>query len=114
MVVHTGLLSGQGLQRLLADVADLEVIGHDPKDQADLLQAFRRVRPDVVLLTRGLEELDDVEKVIGLLLSTSPSLNYRVIAVSETDNLVSIYDKRQVTISDLDELFGLVLYGPGR
>jgi hypothetical protein len=113
MVVHTRWLSGQGLQRLLADVTDLEVIGHDPKDQADLLRAFRRVRPDVVLLTKGLEDLDDVENVIGLLVSTGRSLNYRVIVLREKDNLVSIYDKRQLTISDLAELYDLVLHDPG-
>jgi hypothetical protein len=106
LVVHTDLIFGRGLQGLLVDVAGLEVIGYDPRDQSDLLQAVRLTEPNDVLLTRGNLDLADVSTLL-MFQRSDPKM--RVIVMSPNDNLVHIYDSRQMQFSSSIELFPLVL-----
>jgi hypothetical protein len=106
MVVHSELVFGGGVLSLLATVAGLELNGYDPRDQADLLQAVSRVRPNDVILTRGFMDLADVA---FLLTSQRGDPNMRVIVLSPDDNLVHIFDSRQMVVASLMELFTLIL-----
>jgi hypothetical protein len=106
MVVHTGRVFGDGLQRLFTDLTSLEVVVHFLRDYSDLLRAFYRFRPEVVLLTRGIKDLANAS---SLLLSPNSHPNLRVIVISEDDNLAYIYDKQEMVISKKNELLTLVL-----
>jgi hypothetical protein len=110
MIAHTTLILGGGVQNLLANLTGIEVIGCNPRGQADLLQAIRLVEPDVVLLTRGEIDFADFS---GLFTSQKYDPKLRIIAISPFDNLMHVYDYdgRQRLISSLDDLIEAIFDG---
>jgi len=105
MVVHTESVFGSVVQRMLANMTDVEVIGCDPKDQADLLKTLRLATPDVVLMTRGSWDLSFVS---NMLLAQQGNSRIRVIVMDQDDNLVHVYDKGQTTLSATVDLLTLI------
>jgi hypothetical protein len=106
MVVHTGSVFSAGVQRLFADEANIEVVECDPRDNADLIQALQGVEPDIVILTGEGMDLPDTSR---LLMALGSHTEIRVLIVSEDDNLVQIYDKRQFLVTTSSDLIKLVL-----
>jgi chemotaxis response regulator CheB len=90
LVVENQLLLGAGLQSLLADKADLDVIGISPGDGEELVREIRRIQPDVILLNADSHLADPVELLA--LLSHDPGL--RVLAFNANNHLVRIHTKQ--------------------
>ncbi len=104
LIVENQLLLGAGVQSLLTGEADLEVIGISPVNQAELVQEIRRFRPDVVVIDK-VTHLADANKLVAFL-KTHPKL--RVVVVSASDNMVCVYNKQQVLVSQATDLIHLI------
>ncbi len=104
LIVENQLLLGAGLQKLLSDQADLEVIGISPCSQLKLVQEIRQIQPDVVFLdndshlTDAIDLLNFLEKIPRL----------RVIVVSADHDRVQIYNKHQIQLSHPTDLFKII------
>lgn len=104
LIVENQLLLGAGVQSLLTGEADLDVIGISPVNQAELVQEIRRFRPDVVVIDK-VTHLADANKLVAFL-KNHPKL--RVVVVSANDNLVCVYNKQQVLVSQATDLINLI------
>jgi DNA-binding NarL/FixJ family response regulator len=103
-VVQNQILMGAGVQNLLGGEADLEVVGISPCDQVELAGEIRRLRPDSVILDRDSQWLNPTQLLATL--QDCPEL--RLVVVSAVDNLVCIYDKRQLLTSRARDLVGII------
>ena len=106
LVWATDLLLGAGVEFLLANEADLKVIGIAAEGETGLLKAIERHQPWVAILDEDDFPKDDI--IWGLLLTDYPDL--RLILVSTEHNYVQIYQKRDLLLkkaSDLAEIIRL-------
>ena len=104
LIVQNGPLLCAGIQRLLAGELGLEVLSSSPQDRVELTQEVRRTQPDVVVLDE-VSHLVDPASLLALL-NTDSTL--RVVVVSANDNLVRIYDKEQVLITQATDLINII------
>jgi DNA-binding NarL/FixJ family response regulator len=104
LIVENQLLLGAGLQSLLIDETDLDVIGTSPSDQPELVEQIKRIRPDVVLLDVDSRLTDPADLLTCL--ENYPKL--RVLVVSSDDHLIRIYDKQEVLIRGASQLANLL------
>jgi DNA-binding NarL/FixJ family response regulator len=104
MVVENQSVFGAGVQRLLAGAAGLEVIEFSPGDYAELIQEIRRVQPDVIVL----DEVTHLADPIRLLSFLQGHPELRLMVVSPNDNLVRVYDKYQVLVTQAADLISIV------
>jgi hypothetical protein len=105
VVVHTGSIFGESLERLLAGVVDIEVMAYDPRFQGDLFRALARIEPDVVIMTGGRMDLPVVPRLLRSLANLS---RFRVLIVGDDDNLVHIYNIQQMAVSSTADLITLI------
>ena len=104
LIVENQLLLGAGLQTLLSDQTDLDVIGISPGNQFELVQAIRRIQPDVVFLDKD-SYLTDATDLLAFL-ENFPKL--RVIVASANHDVVHIYNKRETQFFQAADLFGII------
>ena len=100
LIVEKQLLLGAVVQGLLSKVADLEVVGVSPSDQASLVQEIERLQPNIVILGDPSHLCEPAH--LPAHLRGYPKL--RVVVVSANDNQVRIYGKQQVLITRVVDL----------
>jgi DNA-binding NarL/FixJ family response regulator len=100
LIIENETLLGAGVQSLLQDEANMEVIGISPSNLAELIQEIRRSRSDVVVLDE-VTHLTGPTKLLALL-EDYPKL--RLVVVSANDDRVRIYDKREVLVTHTTDL----------
>ncbi len=86
------VLVRQGLRRILAEEADLEVVG-EASDGLELLELLNRIKPDLVILDifmpnlRGIEAIHEIKKIYPdmkvLILTMNKDKEYLYLALSE-------------------------------
>jgi DNA-binding NarL/FixJ family response regulator len=95
---------GAGVETLLSSSGQLQVIGAAPRDEEDLVQNVWRYSPDVIILSNQ-SQLTDPVRLLDLL---KDYRSFRLIIVSEDDNTMEVYEKRQVTARQQSDLMTAV------
>jgi len=104
LIVENHLLLGAALQQLLSEESDLDVIGISPHTQLELVQAIRRIHPDVVFL----DEDNHLTDAIDLLAFLRNIPELRVIVVSTNHDVVHIFNKRETLLHHATDLFDII------
>ena len=104
LVFGDGLLLDSGIVNLLSREADLEIVEMASDDTAALLRQIELFQPTVVVLDE-LTYLADRTKLLAFL-ENDPEI--RVVMVSADSNLMSIYQGRQVAITQATDFVNIV------
>ncbi|MCA9975835.1 MAG: response regulator transcription factor [Anaerolineales bacterium] len=100
LVIDNRTIMGAGVETLLSNRINLQVIGTTPKDEADLVRNVWQFSPDVIILSHQ----SQITNPVRLLSLLNNYRSFRLIVVSEDDNTMEIYEKRQVTASHHSDL----------
>jgi hypothetical protein len=101
-----GTLLGAGLVSMLTEDEALQVESIAYVDMTTLLRALEDRRPDVIVLTE--ESPLDATRLLDLLSVIRTNDWLRIIQIHHDDNTIDLYDKRQVMISQSQEVFKLI------
>jgi DNA-binding NarL/FixJ family response regulator len=107
LVVDNGRLLGAGIESLLGVEIDLEVIGVSSDSRAGLIEEIRRFQPGVIVLDKDTYLTDPT----SLLISLEDYSEVRVVQVSANSDLVCIYDKEQVLLTQGADLIKIIRDG---
>lgn len=100
LVIDNRSIIGAGVETLLSNAGHLQVIGTEPQDENDLVRDVWQFSPDVIILSKQSQLIDPV-RLLDLLKNYR---SFRLIVVSEDDNTMEVYEKRQVTASHHSDL----------
>lgn len=106
LVVESGLLLDEGVERLLKRERDLQVSGIAYADDASFLQDVSALRPDVILLNA--EGPLDSMRILELLSGLPSLVSLRLIVVRPDDNQIDVYEKKRVIVASRDDLLNLI------
>lgn len=107
LVVDNERLLGAGIESLLGAEIGLEVAGVSPGDWAGLIEEIRQFQPDVIVLDKDTYLTDST----SLLTSLENYSEVRVVQVSANSDLVCIYDKQQVLLTQGTDLTNIIRRG---
>lgn len=93
LVIDNRSIMGAGVETLLASSGKLQVIGSAPKNEDELVHDVWQFSPDVIILSKQ-SQITDPIRLLRLL---DNYRSFRLIVVSEDDNMMEVYEKRQVT-----------------
>jgi DNA-binding NarL/FixJ family response regulator len=94
-----------GLANLLTDHQELQFEHITQVDDANILAAFARRQPDVVVITES--DPNDLTRILELLETTQPDAPWRIMIVRQDTNRIDLYDKRQVMINQRQDVIDL-------
>ncbi len=100
LIVENELLLGAAIESLLTREVDLDLVGLASSNEADLSKAIGRSRPQVVIL----DEATYPSNSLKLLNFFRKHPELRLVLVNATNSLVHIYDKRNISINNPDDL----------
>jgi chemotaxis response regulator CheB len=104
LVIDNRSLMGAGVEVLLSNSHKLQVIGTVPEDEEELVRAVWQFSPDVIIMSLQTQMTDPVR----LLTLLNDYHSFRLIVVSEDDNTMEVYEKRQVRASHKSDLAAAV------
>ena len=107
LVVENGRLLGAGIESLLGAETGLEVIGVSLGGWAGLIEEIRRFQPDVIVLDEDTYMVDQAR----LLISLEDYPEVRVVQVSANSDMVCIYEKQQVLLTQGTDLTNIIRDG---
>ncbi|MBI3241059.1 MAG: hypothetical protein HYZ49_02045 [Chloroflexi bacterium] len=105
LIVGSGSLADEGLEKLLAGKSGLELLHVTYTDDATFLHQFSQFQPEVVVLFEGSPLT--VSRLFELTKEISVS-DLRVITVLAQTNTVEMYAKRQITVGGSKDFLALV------
>jgi len=105
LIVENKLLLGAGIETLLANEPEVDVIGITPVDENSLIQEIYHIQPDVVVLDAETTLIDPNNKQLSQL---QENLQFRTITVSANDNLIRVYDKQEIMIVQTTNLIKII------
>jgi chemotaxis response regulator CheB len=104
VVVSSRSLFGQGIEHLLCEQPELDVLGWEG-DRDSLRRLIDQLAPDVVILDCGKLECDSVLELVRSLKDRS---KIKTILVSLDETCACIYRGERRSIVDLDSLLDLI------
>ncbi|MCB9419573.1 MAG: response regulator transcription factor [Ardenticatenaceae bacterium] len=93
LVIDNDSIMGAGVETLLANSEKLQVIGTAPQNEDDIVHDVWQFSPDVIILNYQ-SQLTTPVRLLSLL---NNYRSFRLIVVSEDDNMMEVYEKRQFT-----------------
>ncbi len=99
-LLTANLLLSQGLEALLSDVEQMEVIGHETDAERGLAR-IKTLRPDVVLLDVSLALSGSAPALAHIL---TGQLGIRVIGLNQVDNTIHVYQGEERVITEVNDL----------
>lgn len=104
LIVENCSLLGAGIESLLAQEPDFNVVGCCPKNEMDLISVIGKLKPDVIII-HDTSIFSDPARMLTYL---TVDLNHHLLMVSDTKNLVSSFWSKAVTITSGDCLGALI------
>ncbi len=93
-----------GVRGLISNNSDIDLAVVRAKDDQDLLQRSAQVLPDVLIV-----ECDILDKHAGLLANLHKILpNSRVITLDRNHNVLHVYTRQDVLLTQSSDLIGLI------
>ncbi len=105
LVVENKLLLGAGLEMLLQQNDNLEVIGISPGNEEELIREIRYFNPSVIII----DETTYLTHTLRLLALLRKFHELRLVIVSANDNLIHIYHKHNLLLTKPADLINIVL-----
>jgi DNA-binding NarL/FixJ family response regulator len=102
LIVQSGSLFDEGLESMLTQQTDFQVIGVHYSDDARFLLTMQREHPDVILL---FEDSPLEARRVFDLLEAAP---LRVITVRSGGNCLEMYERQAITAAQSQDLFALI------
>lgn len=103
LLIRSGSLLDEGVESLLKDKVELDVVDFAAAREAALLEHIARVRPSVILLN----EVDPSQATrMFALLKKAPSV--RIIVTRLNSNAIEVYDKQEVNLARTLDLVSLI------
>ncbi len=101
LIVNNHLLMWAGVEKLLStNPGHVQIIGASPQGETDLVKDIWHFLPDVIILSAQSQRFNPT-RLLSLLENYG---SLRLIAVSETDNSLEIYEKRRIETKQLADL----------
>jgi hypothetical protein len=107
LIVDNQLLVGAGIQALLTEEVDLDVIGSPSLDLEELAQIINSSEPDVIVLDAD----GHLTRLTGLLPLLNNFSKLQIVVISAQDDLVCVYNKREVLITRPGQLLNIIRAG---
>lgn len=104
LLVFANELMFVSVMSLLKSQTDLELVGVSPPSEKELFEAIDFYKPDILIL----DEMNTTDQSTRPL---HPLLRYpdlRVITLNQKDNLLHIYQKRDVTVTRITDLVSVI------
>ena len=109
LIVQSGSLFDEGLESMLTQQTDFQVIGVHYSDDARFLLTMQREHPDVILLFEdGPLEARRVLDLLDLLEDAPTAAPLRVITVRSGGNSLEMYARQAITTAQSQDLFALI------
>ncbi len=105
LIIDNDLLVGAVVQMLLAAVASLDIIGISPHAPSDLVQHIDQYQPNVIIV----EETSRFVVPIKLYQLFRETPHLRIIVVSANSDMVQIYGKQEILVTDPAQFVNIVL-----
>lgn len=109
MIVGSGSLLDEGVERLLRSRESIQVSGIVYSDDTSFLQDVSDMRPDVILLNEA-GPLDSL-RILELLKNIPTLASLRVVKVRTEDNTIDLYERRRVVATHSNDLLDLIRSG---
>lgn len=109
MIVGSGSLLDEGVERLLRSRESIQVSGIVYSDDTSFLQDVSDMRPDVILLNEA-GPLDSL-RILELLKNIPTLASLRVVTVRTEDNTIDLYERRRVVATHSNDLLDLIRSG---
>ena len=106
LIVQSGSLFDEGLESMLAQQTDFQVIGVHYSDDARFLLTMQREHPDVILLFE--DGPLEARRVLDLLEDAPTAAPLRVITVRSGGNSLEMYARQAITTAQSQDLFALI------
>lgn len=104
LIVENRSLFGAGIESLLAQESDFEIVGCSPKNEMDLISIVGKLKPDLIII----HDISIFTDPIRMLTHLTIDLNHRLLMVSNTKNLVCLYLSGAVPVTSGDSLVALI------
>lgn len=104
LIIENNLLVGAVVQVLLANVVGLELTGASPQSSLDMIKTIDQVKPNVVIL----DESSRFVIPLKLLILFRLTYQMRVIIVSANSDVVRIYGKQDILVTDSTQFVDIV------
>jgi DNA-binding NarL/FixJ family response regulator len=109
LLIRSGSLLDEGVESLLKDKVELNVVNLTASREAALLEHIACVRPSVILLN----EADPAQATrMFALLKKAPTV--RIIVTRLNSNAIEVYDKQEIHLARTLDLISLIQAGNGR
>ena len=105
LIIDNDLLVGAVVQMLLAAVASLDIIGISPKNPTDLVKHIDHHQPNVIIV----EETSRFVVPVKLYQLFRETPHLRIIVVSANNDMVQIYGKQEILVTDPAQFINIVL-----
>ena len=106
-ILYSHSLFARGVQSLLSQQGEVEVVGME-RDDRQALEKIRRLRPDVILVDSGAAP-EEYCSTISWIFKEIPEA--RVISLSLRENGIDIYDKQRITATGPEDLLRVLHRG---
>lgn len=100
LIIESHSVMGAGVEALLSSSGYLQVVGSAPQNEMDLLRQIWRLTPDVIVLSQR-SQLTGPIRLLSLLKDYG---SFRIIVVSEDENVLEVYEKECVVVRRPDDL----------
>ncbi|MCP4424269.1 MAG: hypothetical protein GY803_07260, partial [Chloroflexi bacterium] len=100
LIVNNHLLMGAGVEKLLSSSGQSQIIGSSFQSEADLVRDIWHYLPDIVIMSAQFHQITPT-RLLSLLENYG---SLRLIAVSEKDNSLEIYEKQRIKTESLADL----------
>ncbi len=104
LVVENESLLGAGIESLLTRETDLDLVGIASGNEADLIKIIEHSQPQVIILDEATYMTNSI-RLLDLFRNYS---ELRLVLVNANDNLVHIYEKRKLLVSQAADLADIV------
>ena len=104
LIVENCSLLGAGIESLLAQESDFEVVGCSPQNEMDFISIVGKLKPDVIIIHDTSIFTDPARMLTRLTID----LNHRLLMVSNTKNQVGTFWSSAVTVTSGDSLGALI------
>ena len=105
LIVCANELIGNVVENLFKAQVDLEVVNLQMMSEIDLIQELDRYQPDVLIL----EESSEFQLSNRLLTHIFSLGQIRVIVLNTHTNMLRVYKKQDVLLTQISDLFSVVL-----
>lgn len=104
LVVDNHSILGASVEKLLSNSKQLQIAGIIPQSELALIEDIWRFMPDVIVLS-GRSQLTNPARLLS---SLKNYRSFRLIVISENDNTIEVYEKRQITVKEQNDLMEMV------